>query len=230
MRRAQALTVVGAAVLLVAGCSNRPNDLYSYYDAPAPPTVPVSTAPVVGATSSPTATSSAPARSDQAVAAAMTEKDLKAEGVIAQGAPVPEVLAVLPDCGAELGTATAGVRTTWRYASGSMLRQYVAGYPDDAAVTVGTVREALTCGTFRVEGTPYRIDEGVDVTALSDVDAKDSWCATAQRLSICTLILAKGPVVTVVSVEAGTAARARAAVARIAPIAVNSLARDQDTA
>lgn len=92
-----------------------------------------------------------------------------------------------------LPPADSAVATTWRYASGSVLRQYVAVHSADAVVEA--IRTALDCGTFTADGQRYEIDTvatPTTPTTLPGVDAQHTWCATNPRRSTCTLALRSG--------------------------------------
>ncbi|MBC6450615.1 hypothetical protein [Actinokineospora xionganensis] len=221
MRRVQALA--GAAVLpvlLATACSDRPNDLYTYYDDPSPEvTTQVAPSPTAATTARVTTTTAK--RVSDPAAAALSAVDLAAEEVQPDGTPTTAVLAALPDCAAPLPSATDAVASTWRYASGSVLRQYVAVH--GAAAAVDTIKGALTCGAFTVDGLRYEIDSAAKAAVPPGVDAGHSWCATNPRRSTCTLALASADVLSVVSVEASTLARAQAAIARLAPVAAGKL-------
>ncbi|MGQ0839027.1 hypothetical protein [Actinokineospora sp.] len=222
MRPVPALAAACAAVLpvwLLAGCSNRPNDLYTYYDEAAPTTTAAALAPVppprAPVTTTTTTTSAAPAPGQ----AALTAADLAAEEVVAEGAPERTPPAALADC------ATAGQRTTWRYPSGSVLRQYVGFHAAGAAPVVAALRDNLGCGAGQRAGGAQRVEPGAALPALPGVDVQTSWCAAGPGAATCTVVLARAGLLTVVTVEAATAARARAAVVRVAPQAAVALAR-----
>ncbi|SDC10924.1 hypothetical protein SAMN05216174_101133 [Actinokineospora iranica] len=215
-------------VSLLAGCSDRPNDLYTYYDDAPPSATSAAPAQPSSAPAPTTAASSAAAAKDRAATVALgalTAADLAAEEVSASGAPDTGVPATLPDCGVRLGAASApGQETTWKYRSGSMLRQRVA-YAEDPTAVLAAARDALDCGAFQVDGESFLVDEGAPLSALPGVDDRLSWCASGPGKVTCTVLLARGNLVTAVTVESGTAARARSAVTRLAPKAAAALAR-----
>ncbi|SDI06050.1 hypothetical protein SAMN05192558_101815 [Actinokineospora alba] len=222
MRRVQALA--GAAVLpvlLATACSDRPNDLYTYYDDPSSEAA-TTAAPSPVTTSTTTTTTTTTRRASDPAAAALTAIDLAAEEVQPDGAPKTLVETALPDCAAPLPSATDAIATTWRYASGSVLRQYVAVHAAGSSV-IDDLKDALDCGTFTVDGLRYEIDDAAKTAVPPGVDAGHTWCATNPRRPTCTLALAKADVLSVVTVEASTLARAQAAIARLAPVAAGKL-------
>ncbi len=228
MRRVHALAAACATVVpvgLLAGCSDRPNDLYTYYDDPSS-AVAAAPAPPTAAAPPTTTTAARPAGPDPAEVVALAglgPSDLAAEKVAVDGAPVSTTTVVLPDCGVDLA-AEAGRQSTWKYPSGSLLRQYVA-YSTTASTAVDAARRAIDCRTFEVDGTTFLIDGGATVQPLPGVDDQLTWCASAPTRVTCTILLARDDLVTAVTVEAGTAARARSAITRLAPKAAQALAR-----
>jgi hypothetical protein len=206
-------------VLLVAACSNRPNDLYTYYDEPSAPAT--TSAPAPTTTTAPV-TSATPEPTDPSLSA-LTAQDLVAEKVQPEGAPERTVLTGLADCASPLlPTALSASSTTWKYESGSLLRQYVAIHPAGAAEVVQGLRSSLDCGTFTVDGQRYQINAD-PAASTPGIDAQQSWCATSPRRSTCTVALAEAEVLSMITVEATTLARARSAIVRIAPLALAKL-------
>ena len=185
-----------AVLLLVTACSGRDNNLYTYYDDPK--TEPVTTAAPITTTAVPTTTTPPPTTTPapDLTTALLTADDLAGEGVAA----VPEA-----------PSGTCPVDAAWEYPSGSTLVQAVRPAPDgDWAAALGAC----------VDGDAT---EGPDLGDLGD-DTR-SWCfADADRRG-CGAVVAKGGLVTVVVVEAGSTQRAGEAVARIAPLAAGALDR-----
>ncbi|ONI89907.1 hypothetical protein ALI144C_04250 [Actinosynnema sp. ALI-1.44] len=215
------LVGVGAALLL-AGCSDRPNDLVDnrYYRNPDPTTT--SASPPSAPTQAPTP-AAAPATRQKTVELdrlAMTAKDLAEEGVQPSGSPTRTVQPTLPDCQAPLGEADAAYQTAWTYPTGSTIRQYLAEYRENAADVITAVRAKLTCGTYPAAGSEVR------VSAPVAANGQVSWCATSSRQSACTVLDDNGTVLSVVVVTAVTEAKAKSAVTRIAPLAATALGRN----
>ncbi|WP_285499811.1 hypothetical protein [Actinokineospora sp. NBRC 105648] len=208
---------------LLAACSDRPNDLYTYYDDPPSSEQAATTTsaplPVAAATTTP----AGPDPDEVVERASMTAADLVAEEVLPVGAPDTTSSATLPDCKLPLG-GEAHRKTTWKYASGSQLRQSVVTVEDEGQA-LQKVRDGVKCKTFQSDNTTYRVEDGVTLGALSGVTGQLSWCATAPGKVVCTVVLVADGVLTAVTVEAGTATRARAAVTRIAPKAAAALTR-----
>ncbi|MCE7003412.1 hypothetical protein LWC34_11310 [Kibdelosporangium philippinense] len=215
------LAGVGAA-LLVASCSNRPNDLRDnrYYQDPEPTQTSTSSSAVVmppqPAAVPPPVKGAAP----KLDLVAMTAEDLAEEGVQPTGSPTRTVQTTLPDCQAPLGKATSAYQTAWSYPSGSTVRQYLAQYEENAEEIVTAARAKLNCGKYTASGAEVR------VSAPAVADGQVSWCATSTRQSSCTTLEADGPVLSVVVVTAATEAKAKPAVTRIAPLAATALARN----
>ncbi|WP_424186170.1 hypothetical protein ACOBQX_30560 [Actinokineospora sp. G85] len=225
MRRMPALAAVATALpaALLAGCSNRPNDLYTYYDGAAPEVVSSSAAPPPAPPTSTTPPRPAPAA--LVATAGLTAADLAEEEVTAQLAPTRTTSVTLPDCRVALGEdVDAGSEASWTYSRGSVLRQYTVHTAETA--TLDEAKTAIDgCRSFKVDGVTHTIDEGATLGAIAAADDQLTWCATTTRKVICTVLLAKGNLVTAVSVESGTAKGAREAVTRIAPVAATALSR-----
>ncbi|CAM4248581.1 hypothetical protein KIPE111705_46130 [Kibdelosporangium persicum] len=216
------LAGVGAALLL-AGCSDRPNDLRDnrYYQDPEP--APVSTSSPASTPQQPPRPAAAPTARPKALELdkfALTAADLAGEGVQPSGSPARTVQATLPDCQAPLGDAAAAYQTAWSYPTGSTIRQYLAEYEGNAEEIVTSARAKLTCGRYQAGGAEVR------VSAPAVADKQVSWCATSTRQSACTVLTAHGRVLSVVVVTAATEAKAKPAVTRIAPLAATALARN----
>ncbi|MFF0145854.1 hypothetical protein ATK36_1016 [Amycolatopsis sulphurea] len=180
--------LVGLGALTLAGCGNRPNNLETYYDDPSP--VPeTSSAPVRPSASVVTPTPSRVAVDPRVVV--LSDEDVAEEGVRPGGGRVSGCL----------GGLAAGVRqsASWVYPSGSVLTNEVTVYPDRAgAVVVSGAR----CGGVVVS---LPVAEGLA--------AQRAWCEGAT----CSVLLAKGNVVSALSVAASTPARAQDAAKRLVP-------------
>ncbi|ALG08958.1 hypothetical protein AOZ06_20400 [Kibdelosporangium phytohabitans] len=215
------LVGVGAALLL-AGCSDRPNDLVDnrYYQDPEPTTSNTTPPPAPAQDPSPAAAPTTRRKAVELDGHAMTAKDLAEEGVQPAGSPARTVQPALPDCQAPLGAAKAAYQIAWAYPTGSTIRQYLAEYGEKAGDVVAAARAKLTCGTYSAAGSEVRV--GTPATANGQV----SWCATSSRQSACTVLEADGTVLSVVVVTASTEAKAKAAVTRIAPLAATALGRN----
>jgi hypothetical protein len=224
------LAGVGTALLL-AGCSDRPNDLvdHRYYQDPGGSAGATGTAqpsaatPPARAVAAPGTAPTAPVVERKKLELdrfAMTAADLTAEGV-QPGSTTRAALKSLPDCGVPLGTARSAYQASWTYPSGSAVRQYLAEYDGDAAGIVTGVRDGLTCGKYRADNVEVKLS-----TPVADGNGQVSWCATSTRQSSCTVIDSAGPVLSVVVVTATTENKAKPAVTRIAPLAETALARN----
>ncbi|GAA2983533.1 hypothetical protein [Actinokineospora diospyrosa] len=224
MPRARALAAVAALPLAaLAACSNRPNDLYTYYDDPTSQAAQAQPGVVQGVPSTRAAvpTTTTPRPDAVAARAVLSAADLAAEEVESDPAATP--ITALPDCGIALGPATAR-QATWTYPSGAKLRQVVL-YAEDTAAFVEAVRDGLDCKSFRSGSVTYQVDESVALPALTGADDQLTWCATSTGKSSCTVVFANGRLATVITVEASTAARAKAAIARVALKAAEALTR-----
>ncbi|WP_125727851.1 hypothetical protein [Kibdelosporangium aridum] len=222
MRRVHVLAGVGAALLL-ASCSDRPNDLRDnrYYKDPEPPPSSAPPAPPVQQeTPRPAAAPTTQRKAAQLDRVAMTAQDLAEEGVQPSGSPSRAVQVALPDCQAPLGKATSAYQTAWEYPTGSTVRQYLAEYDGNAEEIVTAARAKLNCGKYQSGGAEVR------VSTPAVTDGQVSWCATSSRQSSCTVLEADGSVLSVVVVTATTEAKAKPAVTRIAPLAATALARN----
>lgn len=220
MRRARVLATAGAALLL-ASCSNRPNDLRDnrYYQDPSSASAtpsPVTAAPQPMPAAKPSET---PKPLDLADVA-LTATDLTAEGVQETGTADRSTLAKLPDCNVPVDPARSGYQTTWTYPTGSTLRQYVAEFDGPATNVVASLQEGLKCGKYKANG--------VEVTVRAPVKSGDgqvSWCATSSKQNACTVVKADGSRLSVVTVSASSETKAQQAVTRIAPLAATALGR-----
>lgn len=235
MRRAHIVAALGVAVALT-GCSGKPNDL-RHYGQRAEPTASTSRPPAPATTSAPPVTAvpaplgGAPALADTPQRGLLTPADLAAEGVHPAGPPSPAELPALTTCRVPLDLAghpaAAGYEARWLYGSGSSLQQYLAGYPGGrAAAVVDAVRRDLTCVSYPAPDGPHRLTAPVDLPSQPGVDGQLAWCERGPaQAGSCTLLLARGPLLTVVTVDAPVEARARAAIIRVAPLAATALRR-----
>lgn len=233
MRQAYVLVTVGAVlpVLMVTACSGKPNDLRHYRDEETSASAAGSSATSEQTRAeAPSAAPPSPSRTAVRLDRhALSAADLAEEEVRPEGAPSTAVLNELADCGAPLragSPATAAYQAGWAYSTGATLRQYVASYPDGAAAVLDTVRGALDCGRFRAAQGQYQVDSSFEVPPAVGADSQLSWCSQNPRQSICTMLLAKGPLLSAIAVTASTDSRAKAAVTRIAPRAVTALGRE----
>jgi hypothetical protein len=201
VRQGRAVAIAAVTLVGLTGCADRPNNLETYYDDPpsssTPQPAPSSSPSARAETSAPTKPASAPL----ALAvntASLTPADLAAEGV----RPAP-VAGRFTGC---LLTAAPGTRTTtWTYPSGSALSQQVTAYPDRRAADV--------LATLRCAGKPFPmpVPPGVDVAR--------AWTDGGT----CTVLLAKGHVLSGLQVVSNNGARAADAAKRLAPIAAGKL-------
>lgn len=192
-----------AAVALVGltGCDGPdPNNLETYYDDPATSTgqvVPPREAPVPAAKAAPV-TQAAPDPGLLAERALLSDQDVAGEGVQPGSGATSGCLS---------GEASATSRTaSWRYPSGSVLRHRVAAYADGSADDVVANAECT--------GHP------VDVPAQAGVERQRAWCDG----KTCTVLLAKGTLVSGLTVSASTEARAIDAAKRLLPVMAAKLA------
>ncbi|RZQ63675.1 hypothetical protein [Amycolatopsis suaedae] len=204
MRQRQLVVVSAVALLLAGGCSDRPNDLDTYYDDPAPSApdepkaVPVQSPP-------PPAPVPPPAAPDRLTEALLTEADVAGEGVERAAADEPSGCPGLPP--AEQRRVTG-----WRYPSGATFTQQVLAYSGDAAAVVDRVR----CD----DGSP------MTVSVPRGADAARGWCGPQRSGSTpCTVLLTKGGIVSVLWVAAASQGRSADAARRLAPIAGAALDR-----
>ncbi|HET6289861.1 MAG TPA: hypothetical protein VFG15_24345 [Amycolatopsis sp.] len=198
MRHRQVLAVATVALFGLSGCADRPNDLDTYYDDPAPtPTVePVQ--PSVRPQAAPAPPSSTRAPAPAAVfAALLTDEDVAGEEVVPGEGEVSGCLTGL--------TRETSRSATWSYASGSKLEHQVTEYADRDASAVVTRAD---CAGKRLT-----------LTKQAGVEIQRAWCEG----TTCTVLLAKGKLVSALSVTAGTEARATDAAKRLLPIVAQRL-------
>lgn len=197
MRHRQVLAVATVALFGLSGCADRPNDLDTYYDDPTPtPTVePVQPSVRPRAASVPPPTSVAvPA----AVSAALlTDEDVAEEEVVPGESKVSGCLT-----GLTRGTSRS---VAWSYPSGSTLEHQVTEYRERKASEVVTQADC--------EG------KKLTLTKPSGIETQRAWCEG----TTCTVLLAKGNLVSALSVTAGTEARATDAAKRLLPLVAQRL-------
>ncbi|MFG1645264.1 hypothetical protein ACGFMK_33695 [Amycolatopsis sp. NPDC049252] len=185
-----------AAVALVGltGCDGPdPNNLETYYDDPVSSATQPARAPEVQepAPKAAPVTPPAPDPGPLAERALLTDQDVAEEGV-ERGTDAAS--------GCLSGDTSATSRTvSWRYPSGSVLRHRVAVYPDQRGADVVANAECA--------GHP------VEIPAQAGVDRQGAWCEG----KTCTVLLAKGALVSGLTVSASTEARAVDAAKRLLP-------------
>ena len=195
MRHRQVVALAAVALAGLTGCNGPdPNNLETYYDDPAPTSSPVppsaEEAPVSPAKAAPV-TPPAPDPGLLAGHALLTDADVADEGV-------------QPGSGEASGCLTDDVSATsrtatWRYPSGSVLRHRVTAYPDRPAA--GVVAGADCTGKV------------VSLPAQPGVEGQRAWCEG----KTCTVLLAKGKLVSALTVSASTETRAVDAAKRLLP-------------
>ena len=196
MRHRQAIALTAVALVGLAGCKGGPTDnLETYYDDPAPTSSAVpstSEAPVSPAKAAPAKPSPVPDDAGRLAAEALlSDADVAEEGVQPASNEVAGCLADGP---------AAGSRTaTWRYSSGSVLSHRVVAFADRSAAQAVADNECA--------GKP------VSVPAQTGVERQQAWCDG----KTCTVLLAKGNLVSELTVSAGTGTRALDAAKRLLP-------------
>lgn len=199
MRHRQVLAVATVALFGLSGCADRPNDLDTYYDDPVPaPKVEQSEpSPRPQAAPVPPPAPTASAVPATVSAALLTDEDVAEEKVVPVESQVSGCLAGL----------TRGVSrsASWRYDSGSKLEHQVTEYPDRNGADV--VAEAECAG------------KKLTLVKQQGVEAQRAWCDG----TTCTVLLAKGNLVSALSVTAGTEARATDAAKRLLPLVAQRL-------
>ncbi|QRP49999.1 hypothetical protein [Amycolatopsis sp. FDAARGOS 1241] len=201
MRHRQVLAVAAVALVgLTAGCGHRPNNLETYYDDPAPAGDAASAAPVVPPPAEHPAppSPSVPDPRAAASAALLSDEDVADEGV----APGPGKAS-----GCLSGLAPGERRSaSWVYPSGSGLTHEVTAYPGRSGAEVVAATECA--------------GQVLSVPAQPGVTGLRAWCDG----STCTVLAAKGELVSALSVVASTPARAADAAKRLLPRVVAKLA------
>jgi len=194
VRHRQVVALAAVALVGLTGCDGPdPNNLETYYDDPstsATQVVPSAEAPVTSEKAAPV-TQAAPDPGPLAERALLSDQDVAEEGV----EPGPGAVS---GCLSDEASATSRT-ASWKYPSGSVLRHRVAAYPDGSAGDV--------VANARCAGRP------VDVPAQSGVERQQAWCDG----KTCTVLLAKGTLVSALTVSASTEARAIDAAKRLLP-------------
>jgi hypothetical protein len=198
VRHRQVLAVATVALFGLSGCADRPNDLDTYYDDPVPtPTVePAQPSVLPQAAPAPRTSTSTPVPA--AVSAALlTDEDVAEEEVVPGESKVSGCLT-----GLTRGTSRSAA---WSYPSGSTLEHQVTEYTDRDAADV--VAQANCDG------------KKLTLAKQQGVEAQRAWCDG----TTCTVVLAKGKLVSALSVTAGTEARATDAAKRLLPLVAQRL-------
>ncbi|MFD9962538.1 hypothetical protein [Amycolatopsis sp. NPDC058986] len=196
MRQGRVLAVAAVALFGLAGCADRPNDLETYYDDPTPTSTP---SPASAAAKPPTPAPSRAAvpRTVDPALALLSDEDVAEEEVHPGQGKASGCL------GDPAGAAQRSA--SWLYASGAVLSHQVSAYPDRKGADV--------VATAKCEGRP------VTLPPQPGVSAQRAWCAGGT----CTVWLAKGNLVSVLSVAASTEARAMDAAKRLSPLVAGKL-------
>nr|WP_167441393.1 hypothetical protein [Amycolatopsis vastitatis] len=194
MRHRQAIALAAVALVGLTACDGPdPNNLETYYDDPVTTSAPAP-APAEARVSQPQAAPERPAVPDLgplAERALLTDADVAAEDVQPGSSEVSGCLADGPS----VGNRTA----TWRYPSGSVLIHRVLAFPDSSAAQA--VEESVCAG------------KTVSVPVQPGVELQRAWCDG----KICTVMLAKGSLVSELTVSASTETRAVDAAKRLLP-------------
>ncbi|MGA6167694.1 hypothetical protein [Amycolatopsis magusensis] len=202
--RVAALAVTAVAVAGLAGCADRPNDLDTYYDDPV-----ASSAPAAPPAAPPASTAPpAPAQERTATTPALlTDTDVAAEEVRVAAKPSTPSKCLAPLV--EPVPEEQRKQRDWQYRSGASLSHRVL-------VTKGAAEAVnrLICSG----ATPVQL-------APTGAEAQRAWCETDKGAAVCTVLLARGDVISVVQVAASTQARATDAAKRLAPISAGALVR-----
>ncbi|WP_370948951.1 hypothetical protein AB5J62_15725 [Amycolatopsis sp. cg5] len=188
MRHRGVAAVAAVAVLGLSGCADRPNDLDTYYDDPAPAAKPSAPAPKPPA---PSSSLLPPPKPNPATFPGLTDDDLSDEGVHrVANKPVTGCLAELPE-----GTTKD---EHWQYSSGASLVQRVTHYGSGADVL-----KDFTC-----DGQERTIPKVARASAQRVSCEGDT----------CTVLVAWQPYVLGLQVTASTPTRALDTAKRLAPI------------
>jgi len=196
VRHRRAVAVAAVALVGLTGCEGPdPNNLETYYDDPVPTSsavpppsdVPVSPAKAAPVTSSPVV----PDAGRLAERALLADADVAGEGVQPGSG---EASGCLAD-----GPAAASRTATWRYPSGSVLSHRVVAFPDRSAARAVAENECA--------------GKTVSVPVQPGVERQQAWCEG----KTCTVVLAKGRLVSELTVSASTEARAVDAAKRLLP-------------
>jgi len=194
VRHRQVVALAAVALVGLTGCDGPdPNNLETYYDDPSPSasSAPARTEVPVSSAKAAPVTPAAPDLGLLAERALLSDEDVAEEGVQRGSGAASGCLSDDP--------AAAGRIVSWRYPSGSVLRHRVAAYPDQPGADV--VAKAVCTGTE------------VDLPAQPGVERQRAWCEG----KTCTVLLAKGTLVSGLTVSASTEARAIDAAKRLLP-------------
>ncbi|MGW3967301.1 hypothetical protein ACWED2_46320 [Amycolatopsis sp. NPDC005003] len=197
MRHRQAIALAAVALVGLTGCDGPdPNNLETYYDDPVPTSSPAtaapptSQAPVSPAKAAPV-TPAAPDPGLLAQRALLTDADVADEGVQPGSGEASGCLADRP--------STAVRTATWRYSSGSVLSHRVVAFPGRSAAQALAENECA--------------GKTVSVPVQPGVERQQAWCDG----KTCTVLLAKGSLVSELTVSASTETRATDAAKRLLP-------------
>jgi hypothetical protein len=202
VRHRQVVALAAVALVGLTGCDGPdPNNLETYYDDPTPTSSPVTPsveeAPVSPAKAAPV-TPPAPDPGPLAERALLSDADVAEEGVQPGSDEVSGCLADGP---------SAGSRTaTWRYPSGSVLSHRVVVFPDRSAARAVAENECA--------------GKTVSVPVQPGVELQQAWGDG----KTCTVLLAKGLLVSELTVSASTETRAVDAAKRLLPAMAAKLA------
>jgi hypothetical protein len=199
VRHRQAIALAAVALVGLTGCDGPdPNNLETYYDDPVPTSSavpPPSDVPVSPAKAAPvTPVPVVPDAGRLAAQALLSDADVAEEGVQPGSGGASGCLADGP---------AAGSRTaTWRYPSGSVLSHRVVVFPDSPGSPAARAVAENEC-----PGKP------ASIPAQPGVERQQAWCDG----KTCTVLLAKGTLVSELTVSASSGTRALDAAKRLLP-------------
>lgn len=211
------------ATIVLTSCSDRPNDLDTYYDDPPTPVEHAEHAEHK-ATPAPRSTKPAPKTAAPVPSAAqvdtalLRDDELAAEGVLREPGAAPAPTGCLSTISANgtrpagtPGAETPGRSAAWRYPTGSRLQHYVRALTVPAATTI----RSANCAA-----------EQVSMPAPPGVEANRAWCEPITTGgATCTVLLGRGHLRSALQVTAADPVRAREAVVRLAPLVAGALTR-----
>lgn len=199
-----ALAATAVAFVGLAGCADRPNDLDTYYDDPVP-----SSAPVTPPAAPPSTAAATPPPQERTATtpALLTDADVAAEEVRQASKPATPSKCLAPLV--EKVPEEQRKRSDWQYPSGASLSHQVLTTKGAAEA----VNRLICSGATPVQLTP------------AGAEAQRAWCETDKGAAVCTVLLARGDVISAVQVSASTQARATDAAKRLAPISAAALVR-----
>jgi hypothetical protein len=201
VRHRQVVALAAVALVGLTGCDGPdPNNLETYYDDPVPTSAPpVTEAPVSPAKAAPVKPPPVvPDAGRLAEQALLSDADVAGEGVQPGSS---EASGCLAD-----GPSAASRTATWRYPTGSVLSHRVVAFPDRSAAQALAENECAG-KTVTVPGQP-------------GVERQQAWCEG----KTCTVLLARGSLVSELTVSASTEARAVNAAKRLLPAMAAKLA------